>query len=176
MIFFRSNGLRIAENSGNLPEEYVYVAEPLKSGPSFGSVVGNGSLALGISEILSSANIANPVDFIEGKFANFTDNAKAQTVYDSQFRTLGNGKFEINDILAFPVNLGNNIRESVVSKITGKPKRPLYGTEEYNKLMTEKIPNYEPQGSEENDLSKYGKVVKKVIDEIKKGAGYGEAR
>lgn len=176
MIFLRSNGLRIAENTGNLPEEFVYVAEPLKSGPNFGKVIGNGSLALGISEILSSANIANPIDYIEGKFSNFTDNTRAQEVYDSQFRTLGNGKLELNDILAFPVNFSGRIAENIKSKITGKPKRPLYGTEEYVKMMKEKVPDYEPQGSENNDLDKYGKVVKKVIDEIKKGAGYGEAR
>lgn len=132
MIFVRSNGLRLSGSNLPVPagggsvvpkgDTEVVVAEPLSTNKGNGSIGGKFSVAIGLSEILSQWNLPNPVDYFKGIWGSFNDREDLANKFNSQFRTLGNGQFDINDVLAFPVNWGIWLQDHVkwIPKMTGK--------------------------------------------------------
>lgn len=103
---------------------------PYSGGPSPIESIGAASVALGLMQWMDSVNIPNPYTFVKDPimygFTKPSDENKAagyQNHWDKTFRTLGNGSFELNDILAFPVNWGVFLIDKIAEKAINKNKK-----------------------------------------------------
>lgn len=103
---------------------------PFSNNPTPAQSAGMASIALGLMQWMDSINIPNPYSFVKNPimygFTEPNDKEKAkgyQDKWNKQFNTLGNGKFDLNDILAFPVNWGVFLIDKAIDKAVEKSNK-----------------------------------------------------
>lgn len=105
---FNDNGLVPSQGKGFLSDNYGGYLTPKQT--QFAKNLGRGFIAIEILDWADQVAVPNQYSFVKDLVgARFSKDPKVAESYKDHynkiFNTLGNGKLELNDVLAFPLNL-----------------------------------------------------------------------